>query len=79
MAALEKVAPTGPGADALREAVRAEVTEGGHRFDTNIGPVGFDDAGDSTQQVIQIRRVEDASGPSDPWVTVIERDYGEGS
>jgi branched-chain amino acid transport system substrate-binding protein len=77
--ALRKIAPTGPSADGLREAVRAAVADEGERFDTIIGPVGFDDAGDSTQQVIEVRQIAPGATSGDPWVTVKRQDYGEGS
>jgi class 3 adenylate cyclase/ABC-type branched-subunit amino acid transport system substrate-binding protein len=77
--AMERIAPTAPSADGLREAVRAAVVENGDRFETVLGPVGFDEGGDSTQQVIQVRRVADPVDTGDPWVTVKEQDYGSGS
>ncbi len=52
LASLEAVAEDGPGAEGLREALRAYAVDPAHRFETIIGTVGFDANGDSTQQMV---------------------------
>ena len=75
--ALKALAPTGPSANNLREAVRAYVVDPQHRFDTVLGSVRFDQNGDSLQQYVTIHRVEmGADGGKGDWVIEKQRDYG---
>jgi ABC-type branched-subunit amino acid transport system substrate-binding protein len=75
--ALTRLAATGPSADGLREAVRAAVTDPDSRWETVLGTVGFDENGDSTQQVVTFYRIDPsaANGAGD-WVVVLHRDFG---
>jgi branched-chain amino acid transport system substrate-binding protein len=75
--ALSALSPSGPSADGLREAVRAYVVDPQHRFDTVLGPVRFDQNGDSLQQFVTVHRVEmGADGGKGDWVIEKQRDYG---
>jgi branched-chain amino acid transport system substrate-binding protein len=77
LASLEAAAEDGPGADELREAVRAHAVEPAHRYETVLGSVGFDDNGDSTQQMVSFYRVDPlaADGAGD-WVLMKQQDFG---
>jgi ABC-type branched-subunit amino acid transport system substrate-binding protein len=66
---LEALAPNGPSADSLREAVRAYAVDPSHRYETAIGTVGFDANGDSRQQFVTFYKVDPAAaGGKGDWV-----------
>ena len=77
LASLEAAAKDGPSADELREAVRAHAVDPANRYETVLGNVGFDENGDSTQQVISLFRVdpEGADGAGD-WALIKQQDFG---
>jgi len=76
---LDAVSPDGPDAGRLREALRAAVVDPARRYDTVLGNVGFDENGDSTQQVVSILRVDPAAlkGAGD-WAVLKQQDFGSG-
>jgi ABC-type branched-subunit amino acid transport system substrate-binding protein len=45
-----------------REAIRAEVTAPGRRYQTAVGTIGFDPNGDATPQRVSIYRVDANAG-----------------
>jgi branched-chain amino acid transport system substrate-binding protein len=75
--ALRAVAATGPSADGLREAVRANAVDPSHRYATDLGTIGFDANGDSLQQFVTFYQVDmsAADGLGD-WVIDKQQDYG---
>ncbi len=74
---LRALALTGPSADGLREALRAQVVDPSHRYDTILGTMGFDANGDSLQQFVTFYRVEmSAAGGKGDWVIEKQEDYG---
>jgi branched-chain amino acid transport system substrate-binding protein len=75
--ALRAIAPAGPSADGLREALRAYAVDPSHRYETVLGTVGFDDNGDSTQQFVTFYRIDRsaANGHGD-WVILKQQDFG---
>jgi branched-chain amino acid transport system substrate-binding protein len=77
LASLEAVSEDGPDANQLREALRARAVDPAHRYDTVLGTVGFDENGDSTQQMVSILRVDPraADGAGD-WVLLRQQDFG---
>jgi class 3 adenylate cyclase/ABC-type branched-subunit amino acid transport system substrate-binding protein len=77
LASLEASAKDGPSADGLREAVRTHAVDPTNRYDTVLGTLGFDENGDSTQQVISFYRVdpEGANGAGD-WALIKQQDFG---
>jgi ABC-type branched-subunit amino acid transport system substrate-binding protein len=77
LASLEAVGEDGPDAKELREALRAHAVDPAHRYETVLGTVGFDENGDSTQQMVSILRVDPqaADGAGD-WDLVKQQDYG---
>ena len=77
MTALREIADDRVSADGLREAVRARVTAQGPRYETAVGLVGFDAAGDTLQQFVSFYRVEPgaAAGKGD-WVMTKQQDFG---
>jgi len=77
LAALETSADDGPSADELREAVRAHAVDPANRYETVLGTLGFDENGDSTQQVVSLYRVDPAGadGAGD-WALIKQQDYG---
>lgn len=76
-AALRGIAPSGPTADELREALRAYAVDPRRRYETVLGTVGFDANGDALQQFVTFYRVETsaADGAGD-WVIFKEQDFG---
>jgi ABC-type branched-subunit amino acid transport system substrate-binding protein len=58
--------------------LRAHVIDPERRFDTALGRIGFDENGDSTQQIVTLYRVDPAAadGAGD-WVVVEHRDFAE--
>ena len=77
LASLAASAKDGPSADELREAVRKHAVDPSNRYETALGTLGFDENGDSTQQMISIYRVdsEAANGASD-WALIKQQDFG---
>jgi class 3 adenylate cyclase/ABC-type branched-subunit amino acid transport system substrate-binding protein len=77
LAALEASADDGPSADELREAVRTHAVDSVNRYETVLGTLGFDENGDSTQQVVSLYRVDPggADGASD-WALIKQQDFG---
>jgi len=74
---LRQIAGANPSADELREALRAAVTDPERRFETVLGTLGFDENGDSTQQVVTFYRVDpSAGGGAGDWVVEQQRDFG---
>jgi branched-chain amino acid transport system substrate-binding protein len=74
---LREVAKQGPGADDLRELVRAWAVDPSHRFDTVLGTLGFDLNGDSTQQIVTFYRVDPGAGDGKgDWVIAKQQDFG---
>ena len=74
---LRAVAATGPSPDALREAVRAYAVDPTHRYETDIGTVGFDANGDSRQQFVTFYKVDmSAADGNGDWVIDKQQDYG---
>jgi class 3 adenylate cyclase/ABC-type branched-subunit amino acid transport system substrate-binding protein len=74
---LHAVAPLGPAASELREAVRAYAVDPGHRYETVLGTVGFDKNGDALQQFVTLYRVDaSASGGAGDWVIYKKQDFG---
>jgi class 3 adenylate cyclase/ABC-type branched-subunit amino acid transport system substrate-binding protein len=78
LAALAASAKDGPSAAGLKEAVRARAVDSSNRYDTVLGTLGFDENGDSTQQVISFYRVdpEGADGAGD-WALIKQQDFGQ--
>jgi ABC-type branched-subunit amino acid transport system substrate-binding protein len=77
LAALRDVATAGPGADALREAVRASAVDPTDRYETVLGSIGFDTNGDSLQQFAEILRADPGSETREPeWIREKAQDYG---
>lgn len=63
--------------DVTREAVRAFVTSGA-TFDTVLGPVQFDEVGDTNQKIISLFKVDmTASDGKGDWVFVKQIDYAK--
>ena len=62
--------------DITREAVRAGVTSGAS-FDTVLGPVTFDEVGDTSQKIISLYKTDmtAADGKGD-WIFDKQIDYG---
>jgi branched-chain amino acid transport system substrate-binding protein len=50
---------------ALREAVRAYVTDSANTFDTVLGPIKFDENGDTSQKIISMYKADTSAGD---WV-----------
>ena len=77
LASLEASAKGGPSADQLREVVRVHAVDPSNRYDTVLGTLGFEENGDSTQQVISFYRVdpEGADGAGD-WALIKQQDFG---
>jgi branched-chain amino acid transport system substrate-binding protein len=76
LAALRGVADMSPTAESLRETVRAYAVDPAHRFETNLGTVGFDPNGDSINQFVALYRVEAAAaGGAGDWVLVKQQDF----
>jgi ABC-type branched-subunit amino acid transport system substrate-binding protein len=77
LASLEAAAGDGPGADELREAVRAHAVDPRNRYETVLGTLGFDANGDSTQQMVSFYRVDpQALDGAGDWAFVKQQDYG---
>ncbi len=76
LAAVEAVAKDAKDMKDLREKVRAYVTTGGQKFDTALGPVSFDENGDSSQKVISFYKTDmtAADGKGD-WVFASQKDF----
>jgi branched-chain amino acid transport system substrate-binding protein len=76
LAALAGVAQTSATAENVRDAVRAYVVDPAHRFETELGTVGFDANGDSTHQFVALYRVEaSAAGGNGDWVLIKQQDF----
>ena len=77
VASLRAIAPTGPTADGMREALRAYAVDPRHRYETVLGTVGFDANGDSIQQFVTFYRADPsaADGAGD-WVIHKQQDFG---
>lgn len=58
---------------ALREAVRAYVTDTNNTFDTVLGPVTFDENGDTSQKIISMYKADTSAGD---WVFDKQIDLG---
>jgi branched-chain amino acid transport system substrate-binding protein len=77
VSSLRAIAPSGPSADVLREALRAYATDPSHLFDTVLGTVGFDANGDSREQFVTFYRVDTtAAGGKGDWALAKQQDYG---
>jgi branched-chain amino acid transport system substrate-binding protein len=63
--------------DITREAVRAAVTDTATTFDTVLGPVKFDEVGDTSQKIISLYKTDmtAADGKGD-WIFDKQIDYG---
>lgn len=57
--------------------VRVHAVDPSNRYDTVLGTLGFEENGDSTQQVISFYRVdpEGADGAGD-WALIKQQDFG---
>ena len=77
LAAIDAVAKDAKDMKDLREKVRAYVTKAGQKFDTALGPVSFDENGDSSQKIISYYKVDmtAAAGKGD-WVFDSQKDFG---
>jgi ABC-type branched-subunit amino acid transport system substrate-binding protein len=74
--ALRAIAPTGPDATTLREALRASVVDPSRRYDTALGNVGFDANGDSIHQFVTFYKTDlGALGGKGDWIYVKEQDF----
>jgi branched-chain amino acid transport system substrate-binding protein len=63
--------------DVTREAVRAGVTSGAS-FDTALGPITFDEVGDTSQKIISLYKVDmTASDGKGDWIFVKQIDYAK--
>ena len=64
--------------DVTREAIRAGVTTGGTEFQTVLGPVKFDEVGDTSQKIISLYKTDlkAADGKGD-WVFDKQIDYAQ--
>lgn len=61
----------------LREKVRAYVTDSANKFDTVLGPVTFDENGDTSQKVISYYKVDaSAADGAGDWVFDSQKDFG---
>ncbi|MEI6270743.1 MAG: branched-chain amino acid ABC transporter substrate-binding protein, partial [Chloroflexota bacterium] len=58
------------GGEVTRETVRAAAVAGGVTYNTVLGPVGFDENGDTTQKIISLYKVENGD-----WVFDSQIDY----
>ena len=58
------------GGEVTRETVRAAALTAGATYDTVLGPVGFDENGDTTQKIISLYKVENGD-----WVFDAQIDY----
>ena len=77
LASLKAAAGDGPSADELREAVRAHAVDPANRYETVLGTVGFDENGDSTQQMVSFYRVDPlAAGGAGDWTLIKQQDFG---
>ena len=71
VASLRQIATTSPGADTLREALRAYAVDPSHQYTTVLGTVAFDANGDSIQQFVTFYRVD-----AGDWVIDKQQDFG---
>lgn len=78
IAALNAVADQASGMADLREKVRAYVTEGGNSFDTVLGPVTFDENGDTSQHTISYYKADLNADGGANWVFDSQKDFGQG-
>jgi branched-chain amino acid transport system substrate-binding protein len=61
----------------LREAVRAYATNAANTFDTVLGPVKFDQNGDTSQKIISFYSVDPAAADGlGDWVFIEQQDFG---
>ena len=62
---------------ALRSAVRGNVFSATSPFDTVLGPVTFDENGDTSQKIISFYKTDmTASGGAGDWVFDQQQDFG---
>jgi class 3 adenylate cyclase/ABC-type branched-subunit amino acid transport system substrate-binding protein len=74
--ALEVAVAAGVAPADLRETVRQHVVETGN-FDTVVGPVSFDENGDSLRQIVSFYRADpDAAGGAGDWLQIKQQDFG---
>lgn len=59
----------------LRAKVRAYVIDASSPFDTVLGPVSFDENGDTSQHIISFYKTDLSTDPAD-WVFVKQQDFG---
>jgi branched-chain amino acid transport system substrate-binding protein len=71
---LKAIADAAAAGDVTREAVRANATNSATTFDTVLGPIQFDEVGDTNQKIISLYKVDTAA--ADPtWVFDKQVDY----
>jgi len=67
---IEAIKAAVAGGEVTRETVRAAALTAGATYDTVLGPVGFDENGDTTQKIISLYKVENGD-----WVFDAQIDY----
>ena len=75
---LKAITDAAAAGDVTREAVRANVTTAATSFDTVLGPIQFDEVGDTNQKIISLYKVDltQADGKGN-WVFDSQVNYGE--
>jgi branched-chain amino acid transport system substrate-binding protein len=77
--ALDGVLKANPKADnaAIREGVRAWVTDPSHSFDTVLGETTFDPNGDTSQPYISYYKVDPAAKGNGDWVFIEQQNFAK--
>lgn len=75
--ALDTVAAEATDLVALREAIRAYVVDPQHSFETALGPLSFDENGDTSQHIISFYQTDLTVGEAGEWVFDTQQDFGE--
>jgi branched-chain amino acid transport system substrate-binding protein len=76
LTALEKASGSTTDPKAIREAIRAYVTTPANKFDTVLGPLNFDENGDTSQKIISYYKSDPtAAGGKGDWVFEKQQDF----